>query len=81
MREVRCTVELIANVGRRGPSVGPFGDLGEEDDEQTVAAAATGAGVEADQLHPLVEPQLGQAWHEPARIIWTPHCMHMGASL
>ena len=33
------------------------------------------------QLQPLVEPQLGQAWHEPARIICTPHCMHIGASL
>jgi hypothetical protein len=33
------------------------------------------------QLQPLVLPQLGQAWHEPARIICTPHCMHMGASL
>src|SRR4051794_17788167 len=33
------------------------------------------------QLQPLVDPQLGQAWHEPARIICTPHCMHMGASL
>jgi hypothetical protein len=29
---------------------------------------------------PLVVPQLGQAWQEPARIIWTPHCMHIGAS-
>jgi hypothetical protein len=27
------------------------------------------------QLQPLVLPQLGQAWHEPARCIWTPHCM------
>ena len=26
-------------------------------------------------------PQLGQAWQEPARIICTPHCMHIGASL
>src|SRR3954466_12844870 len=34
-----------------------------------------------DQLQPLVLPQLGQAWQEPARIIWTPHCMHIGASL
>ena len=33
------------------------------------------------QLQPLVEPQLGQAWQEPARIICTPHCMHMGESL
>ena len=32
------------------------------------------------QLQPLVEPQLGQAWQAPARCIWTPHCMHMGAS-
>ena len=24
---------------------------------------------------PLVLPQLGQAWQEPARCIWTPHCM------
>src|SRR5881398_804849 len=32
------------------------------------------------QLQPLVLPQLGQAWQEPARCIWTPHCMHMGAS-
>ena len=32
------------------------------------------------QLQPLVEPQLGQAWHAPARCIWTPHCMHIGAS-
>ena len=22
---------------------------------------------------PLVVPQLGQAWQEPARCIWTPH--------
>jgi hypothetical protein len=29
----------------------------------------------AHQLQPLVLPQLGQAWQEPARIIWTPHCM------
>src|SRR4051794_17573447 len=34
-----------------------------------------------NQLQPLVEPQLGQAWQEPARIICTPHCMHIGASL
>lgn len=33
------------------------------------------------QLQPLVLPQLGQAWHEPARFICTPHCMHIGASL
>ena len=33
------------------------------------------------QLQPLVLPQLGQAWQEPARIIVTPHCMHIGASL
>jgi hypothetical protein len=26
-----------------------------------------------DQLQPLVVPQLGQAWHEPARCIRTPH--------
>ena len=32
------------------------------------------------QLQPLVLPQLGQAWHEPARIMVTPHCMHIGAS-
>jgi hypothetical protein len=37
--------------------------------------------IDVHQLQPLVEPQLGQAWHEPARIICTPHCMHMGASL
>src|SRR5688572_11109379 len=34
-----------------------------------------------DQLQPLVLPQLGQAWQEPARCIWTPHCMQYGASL
>ena len=33
------------------------------------------------QLQPLVLPQLGQAWQLPARIIWTPHCMHIGESL
>jgi hypothetical protein len=33
------------------------------------------------QLQPLVLPQLGQAWQAPARCIWTPHIMHMGASL
>ena len=33
-----------------------------------------------DQLQPLVLPQLGQAWHEPARCICTPHCMQYGAS-
>jgi hypothetical protein len=27
------------------------------------------------QLQPEVLPQLGQAWQEPARTIWTPHCM------
>jgi hypothetical protein len=27
------------------------------------------------QLQPLVLPQLGQAWQEPARCIWTPHIM------
>jgi hypothetical protein len=27
------------------------------------------------QLQPEVLPQLGQAWQEPARCIWTPHCM------
>ena len=32
------------------------------------------------QLQPLVVPQLGQAWQEPARCITTPHCMHIGAS-
>src|SRR5690606_24862452 len=32
------------------------------------------------QLQPLVLPQLGQAWHEPARCICTPHCMQYGAS-
>jgi hypothetical protein len=29
----------------------------------------------APQLQPLVLPQDGQAWHEPARCICTPHCM------
>ena len=24
-------------------------------------------------------PQLGQAWQEPARCIWMPHCMQSGA--
>ncbi len=38
------------------------------------------AWVVSCQLQPLVEPQLGQAWQLPARIIWTPHCMHIGAS-
>ena len=33
------------------------------------------------QLQPLVVPQLGQAWQEPARCIWMPHCMQMGASM
>src|SRR5690606_16117806 len=33
------------------------------------------------QLQPEVLPQLGQAWQEPARCIWTPHCMQYGASL
>ena len=37
-------------------------------------------GCGGGQLQPLVLPQLGQAWHEPARIIGTPHCMHIGAS-
>ena len=32
------------------------------------------------QLQPLVDPQLGQAWHDPAGIICTPHCMQIGAS-
>ena len=32
------------------------------------------------QLQPLVLPQDGQAWHEPARCICTPHCMQYGAS-
>jgi hypothetical protein len=36
---------------------------------------------DVSQLQPLVEPQLGQAWQEPARIICTPHCIHIGASL
>ena len=29
---------------------------------------------------PLVEPQLGQAWQLPLRIICTPQVMHIGAS-
>jgi hypothetical protein len=33
------------------------------------------------QLQPEVLPHDGQAWHEPARFICTPHCMHIGASL
>jgi hypothetical protein len=33
------------------------------------------------QEQPEVDPQDGQAWHEPARCICTPHCMHIGASL
>ncbi|MEY4158756.1 MAG: hypothetical protein RL743_1251, partial [Actinomycetota bacterium] len=33
------------------------------------------------QEQPEVEPHDGHAWHEPARCIWTPHCMHIGASL
>jgi hypothetical protein len=36
--------------------------------------------VRSGQLQPLVVPQLGQAWHDPARIICTPHCKHIGAS-
>lgn len=32
------------------------------------------------QLQPLVFPQDGQAWHDPARCIFTPHCMQYGAS-
>ena len=45
-------------------------------------ASVSSFGDDVDhQLQPLVEPQLGQAWHEPARIICTPHCMHIGASL
>ena len=44
----------------------------------TVRVAVVGA---LSQLQPLVEPQLGQAWHEPAGTICTPHCMQIGASL
>ena len=33
------------------------------------------------QLQPEVLPHDGHAWHEPARCICTPHCMHIGASL
>jgi hypothetical protein len=44
--------------------------------------AGVGAGLpRSAQLHPLVDPQLGQAWQLPALSIWTPHCMHIGASL
>src|ERR671910_138826 len=32
------------------------------------------------QLQPLVLPQDGHAWQEPARCICTPHCMQYGAS-
>ena len=39
------------------------------------------ARVEMLVAQPLVEPQLGQAWQEPARCICTPHVMHMGASM
>ena len=45
------------------------------------ACSMCGAPHGQTQLQPLVLPQLGQAWHEPARFIWTPHCMHIGASL
>ena len=47
-----------------------------------MAALSAGRGIRpAAQLQPLVLPQLGQAWQEPARCIWTPHCMQYGASL
>src|SRR6187431_2691055 len=42
----------------------------------TAAMMDQGSG----QLQPLVLPQLGQAKQLPARIITTPHCMHIGAS-
>ncbi len=35
----------------------------------------------SNQLQPLVLPQLGHAWQLPARTMWTPHCMHIGASI
>jgi hypothetical protein len=47
----------------------PTGRRGEPDPK------ATGSPGISDQLQPLVEPQDGQAWHEPARCICTPHCM------
>src|SRR4051812_2428710 len=46
----------------------------------TMQAASNPFRLSACQLQPLVLPQLGQAWHEPARCIWTPHCMQYGAS-
>ena len=75
--ELSVPIRDVRAVGCCREGRGPVG----QSDEQSVAAAAAGPGIEADQLHPLVDPQLGQAWQEPARIICTPHCMHIGASL
>jgi hypothetical protein len=48
----------------------------------TTHSIITVSSARADgQLQPEVLPQLGQAWHDPARTICTPHCMHIGASL
>ena len=38
-----------------------------------LSASGSGSGVTAAYEQPLVVPQLGQAWHEPARCICTPH--------
>ena len=47
---------------------------------ESAARLAFNGATGGTQLQPLVLPQLGQAWHEPARFICTPHCMHIGAS-
>ena len=72
---------MIRVVRRTRSYLDPFGLFVEKNDEQAVTGSTGRPGVEPDQLHPLVEPQLGQAWHDPARFICTPHCMHIGASL
>ncbi len=57
----------------------PAGSAGPSSPPQAAAASSPSSvrtpARTAPHEQPLVEPQEGQAWQLPARIIWTPHCM------
>src|SRR5688500_2966627 len=55
-------------------------DTADQDSNIGSRSPVTSPHVPAAQEQPLVLPQLGQAWHEPARCIWTPQVMQYGAS-
>jgi hypothetical protein len=77
MRGVVAQIDdLTSGNGTSGDRIRPLSAGGMSSGHETPMTSPD----RSHQLHPLVVPQLGQAWQEPARIICTPHCMHSGAS-